>query len=66
MQTEAEVSVDRTGAGMYGSAPGMATGANATPGGGPSPAQPPLPSEPPPETHVQSEYERFMAEVQSK
>ncbi len=44
----------------------MATGANATPGGGPSPAQPPLPSEPPPETHVQSEYERFMAEVQSK
>ena len=44
----------------------MATGANAIPGGGPSAAQPPLPSEPPPETHVQSEYERFMAEVQSK
>lgn len=53
-------------AGMYGASPGMASAANATPVGGASAAQPPLPTEPPPETKVLSEYERFMAEVQSK
>ncbi|CAK0783328.1 hypothetical protein CVIRNUC_006527 [Coccomyxa viridis] len=50
----------------YGGQAAAATGANAYMGGGASSAQPPLPSEPPPEQQVQSEYERFMAEVQSK
>ena len=50
----------------YGGQAAAATGANAYVGGGASSAQPPLPSEPPPEQQVQSEYERFMAEVQSK
>ena len=51
-------------AGIYGGT--LGTGANSTPAGGSSAAQPPLPSDPPPENQVQSEYERFMAEVQSK